>query len=70
MPRLYQILPLCQKSRRGFRRQNNIDEVRETDKATVSKGWKATTYSSLVLTVALVIFNIIRMDVKMRSRDI
>jgi hypothetical protein len=46
----------------GVQKTKPIDEVKETDNATVSKGWKAATYISLVIIIALILFNIVKID--------
>ena len=54
----------------GVQKTKPLEEFTEPEKSTDSKVWKAATYISLVIIVALVIFNIVPIGKSVRSGDI
>ena len=54
----------------GLQKTKPIEEVAESEKRTDSKGWKAATYLSLVVIVALIILNVFSSGNNLRAGDI
>ena len=54
----------------GMRRTKPMEELTQEDRIPDSRGWKAATYISLVVIVALVIFNVIGPTKTLRAGDI
>ena len=54
----------------GIQRTKAMEEVAESEKHSGSKGWKAATYLSLVVIVALIVLNIVGGPKQLRAGDI
>ncbi len=54
----------------GLQKTKPIEELAETEKGTDSKGWKAATYLSLVVIVALIVLNVFSSGKGLKAGDI